>query len=162
LLTSGVLLAATVATGAVFGLRAPFGPAPRAPLQVLSFRSFRVLAAVADRVCPGGLDLPTAWELEVPEKVDLVLARLHPGHGTDVHRALLLLDSAVAGLLLDGRPTWFTRAPPFVQDQILDAWRTSSLEVRRSAFRAITGLVSAAYWSHPRTFAHSGYHRVPG
>ena len=160
-LTSGVLLAATVATGVVFGLRAPYGPAPRAPLQVLSFRSFRVLAAVADRVCPGGPDLPSAWELEVPEKVDLVLSRLHPGNGTDVHRALLLLDSAVAGLMLDGRPVWFTRARPSVQDEILEAWHTSGLEVRRSAYRAITGLVSAAYWSDPRTYAHSGYHRVP-
>jgi hypothetical protein len=160
-LTSGVLLLATVATGAVFGLRAPFGPPPRTALRVLSSRSFRVLAAVAARVCPGGPGLPTAWEIGVPEKVDAVLARLHPAHGTDVHRALLLLDNAVAGFLLDGRPAWFTRADGDAQDRILESWHTSGIGVRRSAYRAIAGLVSAAYWSDPRTFAHSGYRPVP-
>jgi hypothetical protein len=152
---------AAIATGAVIGLRAPAGPPPRAPLRALTPRSYRVLVAVAARVCPGGPGLPSAWELEVPEKVDAVLARLHPAHAIDVHRALLLLESALTGLMLDGRPVSFTRAGDLVQDHVLESWRTSRIGVRRRAFRAIVGLVAAAYWSDPRTFAHSGYRPVP-
>ncbi len=121
-----------------------------------------MLAAVADRVCPGGAGLPTAWDLEVPEKVDAVLARLHPANASDLHRALLLIDNPLAGLLLDARPVAFTRASDETRDRILDTWRTSRLEVRRAAYLAIVGLVSAAYWSDPHTFAHLGYARVGG
>jgi hypothetical protein len=160
-LVSAAIAAAAVGVGVGSSLRYPVGPAPRGPLAALTGRSFRVLAAFADRVCPGAPDLPTAWELGVPEKVDAVLARLHPGNATDVHRALLLLDSPLTGLVLDGRPTTFTRSAPDVQDAILESWRTSRIEVRRSAFHAVAGLVNAAYWSDPRTFAHSGYRPVP-
>lgn len=162
LLWSLALGAAAVAAGVGLAVVPPAARAPREPLRALTERSFAVLAAVADRVCPGGPGLPDAWELEVPEKVDAVLARLHPANATDLHRALLLLDNPLAGLLLDGRPATFTRASDETRDRILASWRTSRLQVRRASYQAIVGLVSAAYWSDPRTFAHLGYSRVGG
>jgi hypothetical protein len=156
------LASVAVAAGVGLAIVPPVSRSPRARLRALTDRSFAVLAAVADRVCPGGSGLPTAWDIEVPEKVDAVLARLHPGNATDVHRALLLLDNPFAGLVLDARPTSFTRVSAETQDRILETWRTSRLEVRRSAYRAIVGLVNAAYWSDPRTFGHLGYRRVGG
>jgi hypothetical protein len=154
-----VLGAGALTAGIGLAVVPPAARAPRRPLRALTERSFAVLAAVADRICPGGATLPTAWELEVPEKVDAVLARLHPGNATDVHRALLLLDNPLAGLLLDARPASFSRASAATQDRILESWRTSGWEVRRAAYRAIVGLVNAAYWSDPRTYSHVGYTR---
>jgi hypothetical protein len=162
LLWSLALGGAAVAAGVGLAVVPPAGRVPRVPLRALTDRSFAVLAAAADRICPGAAGLPNAWELEVPEKVDAALARLHPAHATDLHRALLLLDNPLAGLLLDARPVAFTRASDESRDRILEAWRTSRLEVRRSAYQAIVGLVSAAYWSDPLTFAHIGYRRGGG
>lgn len=139
----------------------PAPRSPRAPLRVLSPRAFSILAAVADRVCPGTEGLPGAWELEVPEGLDALLDRLHPGVGAELGQALLFLENPVAGTLLDGRMARFTQSTPEVQDDALRAFASSELSVRRQAYQALTGLISATYWSHPATWAHVGYPGPP-
>lgn len=135
--------------------------AARGTLQVLDARSFSVLAAVADRVCPGGGGLPSAWDLEVPEKVDTVLDRLDPASAAELRQVLLLLESGLAGLVLDGRIRPFTQCGAEAQDQVLEAWRTSRWMIRRSAYKALVSAVSAAYWADRRTWAHLGYAGPP-
>lgn len=135
--------------------------APRGPLQVLDDRTFSTLAAVADRVCPGGEGLPSAWELGVPEKVDLLLGSLHPGNAGELRQVLVLLESGLAGLVFDGRMRAFTQCSPETQDQVLERWRTSGWMIRKSAYKALVSAISASYWSDPRTWAHLGYPGPP-
>ncbi len=134
---------------------------PRRPLLALSARAFAILAAVADRICPGSDTLPTAWDLEVPEGLDLLLDRLHPDVTHELSQALFFLENPVAGTVLDGRVARFTHSPPDVQDAAIHAFATSALSVRRQAYGALAGLVSATYWSHPATWAHCGYPGPP-
>jgi hypothetical protein len=158
LLLGGAATVGLMATlGAAVALQPTLHRAPRAALRVLDARQFSVLAALADRVCPGGGGLPSAWELQVPEKVDLLLDSLHPATAAELQFALGLVESGLAGLLLDGRIRAFTRCPPEVQDAVLATWRDSRLPDRRIAYRALVSLISAAYWADPSTFAHLGY-----
>ena len=154
-------------TGAILlGLGAPGAsragpPAPRRALRVLDVRTFSILAAVADRICPGGDGLPSAWALEVPEQVDAFLDRIDPASAAEVGQVLLLLESGLLGLALDGRIRPFTSSAPEVQDRILDGWRTSRWTLRSAAWKALASAVSAAYWADPRTWAHLGYPGPP-
>lgn len=161
---SGAAVAAAVGLGGglvAVSLLPPNHRDPRAPLRVLTPRAFSILAAVADRICPGADGLPTAWDLEVPEGLDLLLDRLHPGVGAELVQALLFLENPVAGTVLDGRMARFTQSPPDVQDEALRAFGGSKLGVRRQAYQALSGLISATYWSHPATWAHVGYPGPP-
>lgn len=134
---------------------------PRRALRALTADQFSVLAAVADRIAPANDGFPSAWEVEVPEKVDELLSRVHPANAQEIGQALGLLESPAAGLLLDGRTTTFTAASPDDQDAILAAWRASDIEVRRKAFKAINGLCNAAYYASPEIYPHLGYPGPP-
>lgn len=134
---------------------------PREPLRALTPRAFATLAAAADRLCPGGDRLPSAWDLRVPEKVDATLDRLDPAAAAEVVNALRLLENGLPGLLLHGRPRAFTALAPEAQDAALEAWRTSRFATLRTAHKALASLASAAYWSDPATFAYVGYPGPP-
>lgn len=134
---------------------------PAGPLQVLDERTFSVLAAVADRITPGGGGLPPARELQVAEKVDALLARLHPADAGEMRQALLLLENALAGLVLDGRARPFTRLEPEEQDEVLRSWQHSRLHLRRTAWAAIHGLCAAAYYASPAIHPLLGYPGPP-
>ncbi|MCA9489068.1 MAG: twin-arginine translocation signal domain-containing protein, partial [Myxococcales bacterium] len=99
-LLGGAAVTALVGVGAVgLQLRASRLREPRRPLAALDPVGFSVVAAVAERVCPAAEGLPSAWALEVPERVDELLARMEPGQATDVSRALLLLESPLVSVL---------------------------------------------------------------
>lgn len=134
--------------------------AARRPLVCLDPRLFSVVAAAADRLCPATADSPSAWDLEVPEDVDAALAAMDPRTAGDVANALRLLEFGLLGAV-DGRILPFTRCDPSTQDRVLERWRMSGIEVRRSAFLALAGLVKSAYWSKPATFRHIGYPGPP-
>lgn len=155
--------AALLAVGGVgLGLRSTVTRAPRRPLKTLDERQFSVLAAVADRVMPGdGDELPSAWALEVPEKVDGVLATVHPADAAEMGQLLLLLESALAGFVLDGRPRTFTASSPEQQDAALGDWRASRIGVRRTGFRALQKTILAAYYGSPETWEAVGYPGPP-
>ena len=156
---------AVVATGglglALVGLQGSVLREPRAPLQVLDRPTFSTLAAAADRICPATQDLPSAWELQVPEGVDSYLATLHEASAADVVNLLRLLESGVAGLVLDGRPRPFTACSGSAQDAVLAAWRDSRIGPRKAGYKALVALVSSGYWSLPETWAHLGYPGPP-
>ncbi|MCK6525683.1 gluconate 2-dehydrogenase subunit 3 family protein [Myxococcota bacterium] len=130
---------------------------PRAPLQALDERQFAVLAAVADRIVPGDHRFPSAWDLWVPEKIDANLGKAEPGLAVELGMGLLLLENAVAALLLDGRPATFTRLDAEAQDETLKRWQSSSLTLRRTIYKALNGLCTATYWSSPEIWRLVGY-----
>ena len=154
--------AAVLAAGGVgLGLRATALRTPRRPLQALTEREYSVLAAFADRVCPAGSGFLSATDVEVAEKVDALLATVHPGVRAEIGQALLLFENALAGFLFDRRFQTFTAAPPEVQDQAMEAWRTSKVSVRRTVFKALQGLVAGAYYGSKETYASVGYAGPP-
>lgn len=134
---------------------------PSAPLRVLDERSFSVLAAIADRMLPPRPGFPRPADLRLAERIDAFLAEGDPAVAADFRRALLLVESGLAGLLLEGRPLPFTRLSSEQQDRVLDAWRTSAWSFRRMVYRAIHGLCMAVYFTCPETFAATGYPGPP-
>lgn len=135
--------------------------APPGPLQALSPRQYAVLVALAETVLPPREGLPSTHEVGVAAKVDALLATLHPGVATELGQALLLLENALPGLLLDGRIRPFSQASLEERTRVLERWRTSRLTVRRQVFRGLSALVASAYWADPRTHAYIGYKGPP-
>jgi hypothetical protein len=137
------------------------GPAPEG-LQALDPDAYRVLEAFAARVCPGSTSgFPSAAEIGLARKVDAHLATMHPADVAELRQALLLLENALAGFLLEGRTTPFTASSPAVQDRALAAWRSHRLGVLRKAYKGLRALCATAYYSDPRVFAAVGYRGPP-
>jgi len=135
--------------------------APPAALLALSPRGWTILSSVADTLCLGGAGLPSAAQLDIASALDVTMSTLHPGDIADFEKALLLVDNALAGLLFDGRARPFTLSDAPTRVATLERWRTSRLHPRRQVYKAIRGLVMAAYWGHPRLYAASGYPGPP-
>lgn len=147
--------------GVGLGLRGTHYRQARRPLNILTQRQFSTLAAVADRISPGDEDLPSAWDMEVAEKIDLLMASKAPADAEEFAMVLDLLENALVGAVLDFRITTFTGSSRAVQDAVLHGMRTSSISARRTMFIALRGLCTAAYWGDPRTHAVTGYEGPP-
>jgi hypothetical protein len=129
----------------------------RGPLRVLDPTGFNVLAHVAARVIP----LADAEPERIAEEVDRALA-LGPDEAQEDFRKLLkLVENGLAGLLLDGRPSTFTRLSPTGQDAALLAMRDSRLVLRRSGYHALRKLCAASYYARESTWAAVGYPGPP-
>lgn len=136
--------------------------APRSPLLVLDAREFSVLVAVAEAISPGAAGLPPASALGVAERVDILLSWLHPGDANDVKLALQLVENAVPGLLFgEGRARPFSMCSLAQRAAVFESMRHSFLPLRRTLWKALSGLVTGAYWSRPEAWLHTGYPGAP-
>jgi hypothetical protein len=161
-LAGGTASGLVLALGAVgLGLRAGTLRSPARPLAVLDERTFSVVAALADRLVPAHGGFPSPSEIGVAHLVDDLLARAHPGDRRDVERMLRAIENAAVGLVLDGSSRPFTTCTPAEQDRILERWRTSRLPLRRTVYKALNGLVGAAYYGSPEVWAAMGYPGPP-
>ena len=162
ILKYGLAGAALLAIGGVgLGLRGTRQRRPRRSLKILTARQFSTLAAIADRISPGDAELPSAWDLEVAENVDALLATKAPADAEEFALVLDLVENALVGLVLDFRTTTFTGSSPDTQDAVLNGMRASAITARRTMYIALRGLCSAAYWGHPRAYASTGYPGPP-
>lgn len=153
---------AVLAAGGVgLALRGSVLREPRRALRVLDPVGFSVVAAAADVFCPATETLPSGWDLLVPEKVDDLLAAQLPGAGEELGQALLLLENALVGAVLDARPRPFTACDPAVRLEVLRAWQRSAIPLRRTVYKALRGLCSAPYWADPVVWEHVGYPGPP-
>ncbi len=166
-LKKGLLGGALLLTAGALSIalrRTRLGPAPRAPLALLSVAEHAVLSAVAARVVPGdgaGPSWPSAYAIDCAGKADALLAVAHPEVGRDFKRLLRLFESAPGGLLVTARPTPFTRLSPAGQDARLEAWRRSRIALLRSGYQALVRIVHATYFSSPQVYALLGYRGPP-
>jgi hypothetical protein len=136
-------------------------PAPPGALQVLDAHTHAVVAAVAATMLPAGPGRPDPIALGIPALVDQHMATMHPADQAELVQGILLLDNALVGLLMDGRPRTFSASDPDTRRATLEAWRTSDIEVRRVVYKALRGLIVAAYWGHPELYAAAGYPGPP-
>ena len=130
---------------------------PRRALAVLDAKSFAIVAAIAERVVMA----PGADPAEIAHRFDAALTTSPPEAQADVKTAILLVESAAAGLLFDGRPRPFTRLAPLDRDAALYAFRDSRVQPRRAAYQALRKLCLAAHYSQPSTWASVGYPGPP-
>ncbi len=86
---------------------------------------------------------------------------MHPADGAELLQALQVIENPVLGALLDLRFQPFSAASPASQKQTLQNWKTSRLNVRRTGYVALTGLIKSSYFSHPKTYAAMGYPGPP-
>ncbi len=162
LLKLGLGGTALLAAGGIgLSMRAPREVLAPGALKVFSAREHSICAALAETICPGGKGLPTATELGVAAKLDALLASVHPGVAREVRQVLHLFENPVMSLVFDGRVTPFTHLDAEARVTALECWRSSGLLVRRQAYKAIHGLVTAAYWGDPSTYGHGGYPGPP-
>lgn len=161
-LTYGLVGTAVLVCGGVgLGLRQGVMHRPHAPLRALEPRAFSVLVAVAARVAPGGPSFPTAGDVDVVGKVDALLARMHPGITWEINQLLKAFDNALSSAMFGHGITPFTALEPEQQDEVLEAWRTSSLWVRRLGYKVVRDLVVNAYYGSPEVYEACGYPGPP-
>jgi len=127
--------------------------APLRSLKILEPKAFQVLVAAATRIVVA----PGADPVQIAHTVDESLTYAVPEAKKDFNGLLLLLENALAGLVLDGRPVPFTRVGGEAQDEVLLAWRDSALTVRRCGYHALRKICLAAHWSQEASFASLPY-----
>ncbi|MFO0727806.1 MAG: hypothetical protein U1E65_28770 [Myxococcota bacterium] len=148
-LVGGALLA--LAGGGLLAYPTGARARPRGRLLALGPQAFAVLAVVAARMVPEGDPIAIA------ESVDRTLAYALPEAAQDVERLLLVLDSALVGLLFELKPQPFSRLDPAAQDAVLDGWRDSRVQLRRTGYQALRKLCLAAYYVDSSTWPKLGY-----
>jgi hypothetical protein len=136
---------------------------PRTALSTLTPYEYAIFAAAAARLCPGdgAAGWPTAEALDTAEKLDTLLAKLHPRAIKEFRQLLHVFESALTGLVTAAAPRPFTRSSPAEQDQRLDAWRHSRVALFRSGYQAMKRLSHAIYYSSPAIYARVGYPGPP-
>jgi TAT (twin-arginine translocation) pathway signal sequence len=122
-------------------------------LRVLDERCFQVLAAVARRVVRD----PGADAVAIAHGVDDLLPRLPVETQVDFRRLVLLFESALGGLLLDGRLRPFTRLSDEEQDRVLMRWRDSRIAVRRVGYEGLKKICYIAHYVQPASWADIGF-----
>ena len=134
---------------------------PTQGLKILTPQSYATLMAIIPHVLPVSKKFPSTDEIQVAQRVDDLLALLHPADGAELAQALQVIENPVLGLVLDGRYRPFSASSAADQEQTLRNWKTSRLAVRRTGYVALTGLIKSCYFSHPKTYAAVGYPGPP-
>jgi hypothetical protein len=129
-----------------------------APLEALDARAFQVLIAVASRVVTAKGSDPVA----IAQGVDHALSYALPETQEAINKLLGLFENALPGLVLDGRLQPFTRLSAESQDAVLESWRRSRIELRRTGYQALRKLVLAAYYMEEPSWGPLAYHPPKG
>jgi hypothetical protein len=126
---------------------------PTRALSVLTPRAFGVLAAIAKRV----VTVEGADPVALAHGVDDALRYVNTQTQGDIGALLMLFESAFAGALFDARFVPFTRLSPEKQDAVLDAWRRSSVDVRRTGYLALKQMIIAQHYMNLESCSTFGY-----
>lgn len=130
---------------------------PTMPLEVFDAFSFGVMAAAAEAVLAGQAFDPVV----VAHRMDTAAAYAPPESQADLNQLTRALNSPLLGLVLDGRPRPFISLDVEGRARVLERWRHSALDIRKSGYDAIRKLVAASYYSDSSTWAGIGYPGPP-
>lgn len=148
----GVLLT-VAALGGIAVMPGDSAVKPSGKLSTIDAKNFPVLVALAARVLAG----TTASPSDIAMKVDQALRYTSLESQKDLNAALMLLENALTGLLLRGKPSTFTELDEKAQDAALYGWRDSKLVLLRSAYHALRKLCLAAHYATPAGWPDTGY-----
>jgi hypothetical protein len=120
-----------------------------------------VVVALAERLVPSRSGWPRPLELDLPRRVDGIVALLPGPERKEIGQLVRLFENALAGFALDGQLRTFTDSTPEQQDVRIRAWQTSRYRLRRSGFRALKKIVYGAYYGAPAAWPAIGYPGPP-
>lgn len=158
---AGLGLVALSATGiAVRGTKLRAVPAQG--LRVLTRAEYSILAAIAERMCPEPAPgIPGASGIDVALLADRLLEKAADDAQQGVKLAVRIVENGLTGAVFFERITPFTQLSPADQHAALLAFRESDVAVRRTLFRALSGLCGSIYYGHPDVFPSVGYPGPP-
>lgn len=128
---------------------------------VFSTNTLAILAAVAEAIIPQNAPFPSALDLNVPEKVDMLLASAHPAVQEEITLLLRLLENAAINTLLHFRPLPFSQLSLEERTAILTGWAKSPVAVQRKGYKALNGLCQSAYYAQSKVHSLVGYEGPP-
>src|SRR5262245_32603818 len=115
-----------------------------------------VLESVARRVVPHAYADGRA-AVDVVARIEERLLDAPPETQRDLERALTVLGSRTAALLISGTAIPFPRAPAARQDAMLARWSTSRVPVARAVYQGIRRLIVGVYYSLPESWQDIAY-----
>ena len=130
---------------------------PSRDLLCFSIEEYSILHAIADIILPSNPPFKSASAYDVALGVDKVFSTVHPTDAKEFKEALWVFENASIGMLLVGNTQPFTQATTEQKTRVLESWRTSSIALRRKAFRAINSICQATYYSNVPTHEKMGY-----
>ncbi|MCK6569977.1 hypothetical protein L6V77_02590 [Myxococcota bacterium] len=133
---------------------------PPEPLHALSPAHFAILLAVVTRCVPPPASTPATCR-DTVVRLDTTLAQADARTRNDLLRLLGLLDNALAGFLLDGESTPFSRLDAAAQDAVLERWRLSRFALRRTGYQALRRLAATHFYADPAAQRAIGYPGPP-
>ncbi|HVP66123.1 MAG TPA: gluconate 2-dehydrogenase subunit 3 family protein [Anaeromyxobacteraceae bacterium] len=144
---------ATRRTRALPGLGGPF--VALSPLEATVFLS------IAERLVPVRAGFPRPMDVDLPRRVDSIVAMAPEPTQGEIRQLVRLFDNALAGFLLDGQFHTFTESTIEQQDARIASWQQSRFALRRTGYKALKRLVYAAYYGSPETWPAVGYPGPP-
>lgn len=158
ILKFGLFGSAVLAAGGLgLSLQATKLRSPAAPLSVFNQQEFSILSAIVDRMFPDNPPFVSGSSARVPELVDELMSTMPTLTVEEFKQALALMENALTSLVFFGTPRPFSQCTPDVQDAILEDWRTSSILLRRTVFRALNSVCAGAYYGNHARFEALGY-----
>lgn len=139
------------------GKKAP----PDGRLLTFTEAQYSTLVALVETVAPGNATVPGGVALGVAADLDALFSTLPPENGSEIALALGLIENALVGALLDGRPRPFSRLPLERRAEIWAGWSTSRIPLRRTVYKGLNALILATTWGHPEVTASAGYPGPP-
>lgn len=134
---------------------------PPEGLLALSPREYAVVTALAGRmILPTGA-FPPIEQVRVAFNADRILTKVDATALTEMKQLLNLFENALPNFLFGLRLAPFTQLSEADQDAVLAEWNRSGVALRRTGYTALRGLVLAAYFVRPETWAAAGYPGPP-
>ncbi|MFP4597050.1 MAG: gluconate 2-dehydrogenase subunit 3 family protein [Persicimonas sp.] len=158
------LSSVAVSCGAVvFRLSHWWDQMPAAEFEVLSDEEAAIVAAISDALFPGDVGtppMPNGLEVGMVAKFDAYLAGSEPMAADALRLILHAIDDMA--VFADFGLTRFHKRSRADRIQVLRAWDTSSMMVRRSGFRALKYVLSNQYCNDPKVLGAAGIHYTCG
>lgn len=156
---AGIGTAAATLGSVAFRLGYWWDQAPAADYQVLSREEAAITASIADALFPGDAGsppMPNGVDAGVVEGFDRYLAGIDQTSSDGLRLIVHAIDDMAIPVGLG--MTRFHKRPRDERIEILHAWDTSGLLLRRSGFRALKFTLSSRYCSQPQVLAAAGVH----
>jgi hypothetical protein len=159
-LAGAALLA--IGGGTWLGARRTFPmPGLTGPFTAISPEEATVFLALADRLLPPRPGFPSPLDVDLPRRIDALVALMHEEAQKEVRQLVRLFENALVGLVLDGQWKTFTESTPERQDARIRAWQQSRYRVRRTGYKALKKIVYSSYYGARETWAAIGYPGPP-
>ena len=97
----------------------------------------------------------------VAEDMDHFLSTTESYVQADFKALLHLIENALGNGVLEQHPQTFSYSSPEEQILLLESWQHSSIDIRKTAFKALNGLTQATYFGNPKSDSLVGYDGPP-